>query len=91
MTAIIDNNEDLGVLRFITAGSVDDGKRTPIHLRAACAMRSSRISAASVRSPVHSASTRTHRFARDACRASGAVAPPRFPPRGSGMATAIRP
>ncbi|MDN7673850.1 GTP-binding protein [Burkholderia oklahomensis] len=28
--SIIDNNEDLGVLRFITAGSVDDGKSTLI-------------------------------------------------------------
>lgn len=28
--SIIENNEDLGVLRFITAGSVDDGKSTLI-------------------------------------------------------------
>ncbi|TOZ60795.1 sulfate adenylyltransferase [Burkholderia pseudomallei] len=28
--SIIENNEDLGVLRFITAGSVDDGKRALI-------------------------------------------------------------
>ncbi|MBU9391940.1 sulfate adenylyltransferase, partial [Burkholderia multivorans] len=28
--SIIENTEDLGVLRFITAGSVDDGKSTLI-------------------------------------------------------------